>query len=202
MTLSDFLPYVLPHATECSDLAAEQATRLALIEFCSESFIWSETQSAINSVAGQSAYSYTPATGQQVVRLEAVTVDGVDITVYAPGEAVRMGGMAGATAVGRLGGFVLDPAPGASGLLIVTTCAVAPSISADEVPDAFGRFVEQIGRGAVHRLRSTRGRAYSYASAVDAEASRLQWLGDIADARSMKANGMADVPLRTVPRLF
>lgn len=202
MNLADFLPYVLPEAPGCSDMAAERAIRLALIELCAESFLWSETQGAVNSVASQADYAYAPAAGQQIVRLEGLTINGVEATTVTPGlgRAIAAFGDGSTVAHGRPGGFTLAPAPVESGLPIVTTCAVAPSLDAATVPDHFGMLAEQIGRGALSRLLAASGKAYTDQRRAQ-DLSEL-WRNDIARARYTRATGGADVPLRTAPHYF
>lgn len=154
MTLDDFLPYVLPRVKGCAAPLATQQVRLAIIELCKRSLLWRESQTSQNTVADQTAYAYTPGSGQQVVHLLEMWLNGSEVSVVDAEKGRRLDAASAIDvyAYGTLNGFVLKPAQVAD-LPIVTYGAVAPSLAATSVPDALGKYVEGIAHGAVRRLQ-------------------------------------------------
>lgn len=199
MTLDDFLPYVLPRAKGCPPLLATQMLRLALIELCKRSLVWREYQTAVQTVADQTAYSYgvpTGATGQQVVKLLGLQLAGVDVSVVEAdkGKALDDAGSVCVYAYGTLSGFQLRPAQAAD-LDVVTYSAVAPSLTATTIPDSFGRYVEGIAFGALKRLREMPDMEFSSAAGLAGASER--WEDCIAEATADALHGFA----RTSPRV-
>lgn len=146
MTLDDFFPFVLPHVKNCPNEVARHHIRQALVELCDRALVWREYQSAVTTVADQSAYAWAPAVDQQVMKLLSAKMDGLDLDVIDPTMS-KANKRNEASITGALNGFELSPLP-AAGRLVVTYCAVAPTQRAETIPDGFGAFAEQIGRGA------------------------------------------------------
>ena len=196
MILDDFLPYILPRAKGCPSIIASQATRLAIIELCRKAMIWREYQTAIPTVALQTAYAYAPAAGQQVCTLLSLTLAGTDVDLIDPaaGKMLDANGYTGNYAYGGFAGFELRPAK-VPGLSIVTYATVAPSLTASTVPDALGRYIGAIADGALSRILTAKDKEYSdMAGAVNAQA---RWNDAIADAKSDALNGTARAKTRT-----
>lgn len=196
MNLSDFLPFVLPSAKGCADTVAEFQIRRAIIDLCTRALVWRADQDTITSTAETTTYAYLPATGQQVIKLLSVTLDGCRVEVVDPTVAGNLEdrGATRSWALGTFSGFELHPEHDA-GLDIITFSAVAPASSADEVPDSFERYAEEIGRGALYRLLATVGQDYS--NPKMAADLRAQWDNvDIPKARTDAFKGFA----RTNPR--
>lgn len=196
MTLDDFLPYILPKAKGCSALLANQQTRLAIIELCRKALIWREYQASTPTVALQTAYAYTPAANQQVVKLLSMTLDGEEIPVLDPamGKELDIEGNGGPYAYGGLIGFELHPAQ-AAGLDVVTYSVVAPSLTATTVPDSLGRYVEEIAHGALFRILGEKDKEYS--NGAGAQLALLLWTEAIGDAKSDARDGFARTSTRT-----
>lgn len=146
MIIDDFLPFVLPHVKNCPNEVARHHIRQAIIELCDRALVWREYQDAVTTVADQSAYAYAPAAGQQVKKLLSAKMDGLNLSVVDPTMSMA-NTSSDASITGGLNGFEISPAP-AGGKVIVTYSAVAPTLSADTVPDGLGTFAEQIGHGA------------------------------------------------------
>ena len=196
MILDDFLPYILPRAKGCPSIIANQATRLAIIELCRKAMIWREYQTAIPTVALQTAYTYSPAVNQQVCTLLSLTLVGTDVEVIDPaaGKLLDANGYTGNYAYGGFAGFELRPAQAAA-LSIVTYATVAPSLTATTVPDALGRYIEAIADGALSRILTAKDKEYSdIAGAVNAQS---KWDDAIADAKSDALTGTARAKTRT-----
>lgn len=198
MLLADALTYVLPEVVGCPDIAAIPALRLAAIDFCQRSLVWKDTTPAISTVIGQAAYAYAPAAGTVVARLDSLTLDGEDVDVLSPGDGqAKIARKSTDTfAFGKLGGLVLMPAPAAAGLQIVPFCSLAPSATAESIPDELAaRYIEKIAKGAIWRLKNTSNKTYTdKAGALDALGV---FEAGINDARSDASTGGASVVMRT-----
>lgn len=201
MTLDDFLPYVLPYANGCPGIVANLHTRMAIIELCQKAMIWREYQTAIEAVALQTAYAYTPAANQQVCTLLGVTLDGTDVQVVDPvtGGILDTECYTGPYAYGKFTGFELRPAQTA-GLDIVTYATVAPSLAATTVPDALGKYVEGIANGALARILAAKDKSYS--DGVGAIRCQSLWDDAIASAKGDALTGFARTTIRTAQVRF
>lgn len=201
MTLDDFLPYILSGAKGCPDAVAKFQARLAIIELCREALIWRESQTAVPTVALQTAYAYAPAAGQQVLKLLTVTLAGVDTEVVDPriGRLRDSDGTTTPYVYGTFAGFEFRPAQ-AAGLSIVTYSVVAPTLAATTVPDSLGRYAEGIAFGSLARILSTKDKEY-YDPAGAARAAAL-WMDAIEGAKSDGFNGSARVAQRTAKVWF
>lgn len=201
MRLEEFTPYVLPRAPGCSIELAEHYIRLALIELCRKARLWREYQPAIKTVDGITGYAYTTSGEQQVIELLSLTLASQDVDVVEPaiGKHRDKNGWVCAYAYGGLAGFELRPAQ-AAGLDIVTYCVLAPTITADEVPDEFAKYAEEIGWGALSRLLRMSNKPFTdKAGADDADA---YWKDAIGSAATDASTGAAAVARRTTPHWF
>ncbi len=168
VSLSAFLPYVLPHAPGCTDPMAEQVIRSACIEFCTDTLVVQELVTT-SMLAGVQEYDIDAPTGLTLVRILGVMVrdawiDGASVESIRSGVALR-GSVGGAEVVRGEPvtffqktptdtGISLYPIPSDSvsdGLTI--RAAYAPTRTASTVPDTlFNDWVEEITAGAVSRL--------------------------------------------------
>lgn len=196
MTLDDFLPYIMHKAKGCPAVLATLNARLAVIELCRKALIWREHQTSTPTVALQTAYAYTPAANQQVVKLLSMTLAGEDVPVLDPamGKALDTAANGGPYAYGGLIGFELHPAQEA-GLAVITYSVVAPSITATTVPDSMGRYVEEIANGALSRILAEKDKEYSDPNGA-ALAMGL-WMQAIDSAKTDAMEGFSRVTTRT-----
>jgi hypothetical protein len=97
-------------------------------------------------------------------------------------------------AYGTFTGFELRPAQ-AAGLSVVTYCAVAPSITADTVPDALSQYAEVIATGTLYRLMKAKAKDYSDPNGALLALS--EWNEAIADAKADALTGLARATTRT-----
>ena len=201
MELSAFLPYVLPQATGCPEELAELNIRLALIELCRKGRVWREYQTAVPTVADQTAYAYSPGVEQQIVELLSLELDGVaiDVVDQDTGKARDRNGWISTYAYGGLSGFELRPAQ-AEDLGIITYSVVCPTLDATEVPDDMARYAEQIGRGTLSRLLKIKDRPFT--DKAEAERLAIQWQRDIGEAQTDASKGNVRVKQRTSPHWF
>lgn len=162
MTLEDFLPWVRLKAKQCPEDVAVFAIRNAIIDLCARALVWRRHQGPVTTEANRTDYDYAPEAGQQIVKLLSATLDSQDIDCVTDtaGELLTARGESGPYLVGGFGNFQLHPAP-AAGRTIRTYCAVAPTLDADTVPDAFGRYAEAVGFGAAARLLQEPNQAYT-----------------------------------------
>lgn len=196
MKLSDFLPFILPKAKGCAEIVALFNARLAIIELCQKSLIWREYQDPQITFAGVTSYEWYVNENQRVCMLLEMTLGAspVDIVNPAIGKARDSQGHHGNYAYGTFTGFELRPAQ-AAGLPVVTYCAMAPSITADTVPDALSQYAEAIATGALSRLYKAKDKDYS-----DQNGAILalgEWNSAIADAKADALTGFARAKTRT-----
>lgn len=201
MTLDDLLPHILPWAKGCPEIVATLNARMAIIELCQKAMIWREYQTAISTVALQTAYAYTPAANQQVCTLLSMTLDGIDVPVVDPatGKSLDAQGYTGNYAYGGFTGFELRPAQSA-GIPIVTYATVAPTLSATTIPDGMAKYVGDIANGALARILASHGREYS--DGAGAERAQTLWNDAIASAKSDALTGFARAKTRTSQAWF
>jgi hypothetical protein len=196
MELDAFLPYILHKAKGCPAVLATINTRLAVIELCRKALIWREYQTSVTTVALQTAYAYSPAANQQVVKLLSMTLAGEDVPVLDPamGKSLDTAGSVGPYAYGGMLGFELHPAQSA-GLSVITYSVVAPSITATTIPDSMCRYVEEIANGALARILAQKDKEYSDPNGA-ALAMGL-WMQAVDGAKTDAMEGFARVTTRT-----
>jgi hypothetical protein len=194
--LTALLPYILPKAKGCAEIVALFNARLAIIELCSKALIWREHQDAQITFANNTAYEWDVGADQQVCTLLGVTLDGIDVAIVDPGtgRARDLQGSLSNYAYGTFTGFELRPAQ-ASGLSVVTYCAVAPSITTDTVPDALSQYVEVIATGTLARLWKAKDKDYSDQNGAILAMS--EWNEAVADAKAAALAGFARATTRT-----
>jgi hypothetical protein len=125
-----------------------------------------------------------------------LTLDGIDVEIVDPGtgKARDRQGHLSNYAYGTFTGFELRPAQ-AAGLSVVTYCAVAPSITAETVPDALSKYAEVIATGTLYRLMKAKDKDYSDSSGALLALS--EWNDAIADAKADALTGLARATTRT-----
>jgi hypothetical protein len=199
--LDDYLPFVLPSVKGCPDHVAIFAIRNAVIELCRRALVVDEYQAPIVAEDGLITYPYRLAPGQQAAKLLGVKVNDEPLYVYDPTKASarRDRGSDETFAMGKGREFTINPSV-AAGSLIVTHCAICPSLDATTVSDDLIRFTEQIGRGAVAKLAATPERDYTNMALAGAFAAR--WEDDIGTARSDALRGFARSYPRTAANFF
>lgn len=196
MKLTDLLPYILPKAKGCAEVVGLFNARLAAIEFCQKSMVWREYQDAQFTAANVTAFEWDIDAGQQVCALLGMTLDGYPVEIVDPGvgKARDAKGVLTPYAYGTFTGFELRPAQ-ATGLSVVTYCTVAPSITANVVPDALSQYAEAIATGALYRLYRAKDKDYSDPNG--AIMALNEWNEAIADAKADSLTGFARTTTRT-----
>lgn len=196
MKLTDLLPYILPKAKGCPEIVALFNARLAVIEFCQKSLIWCEHQDAQLTNGITTSFEWDVDADRQVCLLLGLKLSGMDVDVVDPvtGRARDSRGFICNYAYGTFTGFELRPAQ-AAGQSVVTYCAMAPSISADTIPDALSNYVEAIATGTLARLWKAKDKDYSDSNGALLALS--EWNDAIADAKNDALTGFARVKTRT-----
>lgn len=157
MNLEDMLPYVLPYVNGCPEPVAIHHLRLAAIEFCARTLLWVEEQDAITAEADLITYAFNLSEGQEVVRLMSASVADREFAIANPTEGRRMvrenTGHDFVFTDNRVD-FTIFPAQSA-GALIVTECALKPTLDVVDVDDdVFTEHVQDVGFGAIASLTS------------------------------------------------
>lgn len=198
MNLTELLPFVLPLAKGCPEVVALFNLRLAAIELCKRTLIWTETQDEMTASSGVRAYPFAVQPGQQVIKLLSVTIDGSQLPLIPPGDgkARELNGSTSSFAYGRLGGYTINPDP-ATGAILVTHAALAPSMDAEEIPDELGMYADEIAGGALYRLLLSSGRDYS--NPTLAMVFRDKWENDIGDIKAGASRGASTAVNRVKP---
>jgi hypothetical protein len=214
-TLDTFLPYVLPYARHCDQSVAEHAILNAAIDFCEQSGILQATLTPISTLQGERQYALTlPATTELVgikrawfkgselipVATEAVgtpdawraTVPGVDPQRADPQAFYQIA----RSAIG------LYPRPLTSEADVLTVrAAIKPTREATELDDElFNDWVETVAAGALERLHSTPGVAYT--DAAKAADRRLQFVIGVSKAKHIATFGRTRGELSVTMRPF
>lgn len=153
--ISDFLPYVLPYVTGCSELLAEQMIRDVCIDFCTKSLVVQQRIPAITSTVGEYEYEFEELSGELRVHMvmqawydgNELDVRGMDAVTPEPVDGLP-------TALFQIDNtsFQLNRKPEVAGSIEIRA-AVAPLRTATEVPDVLlNDYAYEIGQGAIARL--------------------------------------------------
>lgn len=76
-TLADFHDLLLPELPGCTVAMVNLHLRETAREFCANTSAWREPLTAVNTVASQAAYTLTPPADSELVRVTALTVNGI-----------------------------------------------------------------------------------------------------------------------------
>lgn len=176
-TLTQFLPYVLPHVPGCPDAVAEIAVRNACIDFCHTTLLV-QTLTTQDIVVGQQDYNLTVPANSVLSRvlkvfygdieLAANTVESVNSGLIVRGDVG--GGVQRSDSpviyfqkTPTLASISVYPLPATAMTLgLAVRAAFAPNRTATTVDDSlFQYWAEEIASGALHRLMATPGQQFS-----------------------------------------
>jgi len=165
--LSAFLPRVLPYALGCPEPTAVQALTDSAIAFCEESMAVRQFADVFTTVAGVREYDLEAPSQQRVARVLRVFCDGSQLQTAASADSpvdTQAGGRPGAYYVSRTdseGMLQLYPTPDRVYSVLVEV-AFSPTRSATSVQDdLFDLWVDPVVAGALYRIYSVDGQAYS-----------------------------------------
>jgi hypothetical protein len=177
---SSFMPSVLPYVYGCPDVAAEQALRLACIDFCKRTDIVQAVLAPVDVVLNGQDYPLTmPDTNMQLARVLGVSWQGkwltpVDTDNVQSDVALRGAAIGSATPVYGDPGYYFQKTPDTStvslypipntaltgGLLF--RISTYPTIASTQVHDQlYNEWVEVIAAGALARLLATPGQPFT-----------------------------------------
>lgn len=161
---------VLPDVPGCPQAVAKNAIKHAAIEFCDRSFVFHVDHAAIDAVAAQREYTWSPGANLKVVRpelvwyekkqLTPVTRDELnDIYEYWPDES----GTPVYFVQEKLEKLILVPKPEASSTgAIIAKVSIKPARSATDIDDAIHeKYLEDITHGAKWRLFAMKKKPWS-----------------------------------------
>lgn len=151
-----FLPRVRVYVSACPDELAIDHIKDAARDFCTRTLAWNYETDSMPSVAGVASYLVDIDEGQEIVRVEAIDVDGEEYPVMNGPRARRLSRAGSSKRYASLNygtqEFVLSPAPATDGLPIVMDVAVKPAMDAPDFPDELAEHVKTIADGAIATL--------------------------------------------------
>ena len=198
--ISAFEPYVLPYVPSVPLPMFEQMVRLAAVEFCRRTLIWTETLPEAITDVDTDFYDLDRPTDSTIIKAISVSLDGqpVTLTTYAQGlEMLRdftlqCGQFGFLDTESRLH---LVPIATEAGLTIKIDAALAPTEDGTVLPGLLMQYKETIGKGALARIYDIPDTTWYN----EAQAYKKQ---EEFDARIQKmalrvARGFSSAPLRT-----
>jgi len=203
VSLDVFLPDVLPYVRDCPELVAKAAVRNAIIEFCKESYWWTQAQTPLSVIAGLAEYDLDPPTECDAVSVNDVRVSGRILQGKSADELDAMFGQDWRSNTGQpryytrtdAATLLLVPVPGlsvAQGLTV--NLVLQPSRDAQYVDESFYKvWGEQIAYGARARLHEIPGQSYYDEGA--ATKYKTMFRSAIAAARAERNRGMTRGPI-------
>lgn len=79
VSLSVFLPDVLPYVPRCPEMIATHAIREAVIEFCERTLLWRTVLPGMPALKDQATYALTPPAETRIVSVLGVALDGTPV---------------------------------------------------------------------------------------------------------------------------
>jgi hypothetical protein len=155
--ISAFEPYVLPFVPNVPLPTFEQMTRLACIEFCRRTLIWTETLPEVITDIDTDFYELDRPDESTVIKALSISLDGqpVSIKTYTEGLAMlrdwslQCGQSAFLDTESRLH---MVPIATEAGLTIMVDAALAPTEDGTVLPGLLLEYKETIGKGALARI--------------------------------------------------
>ena len=175
VAFTQFLPEVMPSVHGCSDILAINAIRNACIEFCTSTMYWQETQDPISLAAGDLPYDFEAPSGANVIQPMAITIGGrpilpksadwLDANIYDWRNQVADSPTYFYQP--NANQMVLVPAPTAA-VTVTIRCAYIPARDGSVVDiTLYEYYLEAIAAGALARLCSLPGQAWSNPQLAD-----------------------------------
>lgn len=163
MKWSDFSPYVLPYVIGCPDPTLELHARLAAIEFFRRTLAWRAVLDAVLTDGTDQVVVEAP-TQAQIVKVKAVSVAGREFPLVETTHGAELS----RTAPGREFAFARDSRTLAvypvqtAGVSVVAEAALAPSINAEQLPDALAQsHMQDIANGAIAAIMRVPGQTFT-----------------------------------------
>lgn len=202
MTYDDFLPYVLLGVPGCPDELAIQHIRLAAIEFCARTLVWTDETDPLPSVADVSSYAIKPPDDAEIAKLLTVWVGTSEFEVITPSTARTLirRGSAREFAYSDRSNVILSAAPATVGTPIVCEAAFKPTIESFEVPDMLVPYTSDIAWGAMSSLKRMSKRDWS--DVASAALDRGTFDARIATIAIQVAKGFSTARQKTRARFY
>jgi len=155
MLWSDIFPYVMPYLPGCPQPTAEIHIKLAAIEFCRRTLCWQKTLDPVISNGIDNLVDLETDPSTQIVKIKSVSVGGSDwsLTDSSVGLALIRSGSQESFCFTQ-DNLTLQVQPvQVAGVEIVVDVALAPSITANSIPNEISNaYVQDIAKGAVDSL--------------------------------------------------
>lgn len=188
-TYEEFYPWVLPEVPGCPEIAATQAIRDAVINFCELSLSHQADHDPVTAIARTADYDLeTPVTGTRIVKIMKAWFKGQELQPAGPDQIVepslynqRIGGYTTSYSQPRAftqkdaNTFSLLPIPDQTLASAITMrVALAPLRTSTQCEDfLFEQWVEPIASGAVAKLQLSSGKPYSNPQAAAINQARF-----------------------------
>lgn len=201
MSWERFYQYVLPSVPTCPEPTADHQIRLAAMEFCDRTHVWTETLDSIE-IDGSASYALNFDQDAEIATLVSVRVGDDDYTLVSRSDAKRMiqrGEAARIAWTDNRQDVFLHPIP-QDGELIVEV-ALKPSLAAEDFPDdVFAHHAEDIAHGALARLHALPKQDWT--DLVEAQRRRSLFDEAIASAGIQASKGYGNATMRVRAHFF
>ncbi len=156
MLLSEFYPYVLPYVLGCPLPTVDHHVRLAAMEFCKRTACWQKTLDAIYCNGTDNLVEMDQGTGEQIIKVKAVSVDGFDWPLVDSGNGlklVRSDSQQNFCFTQDNKTLQIYPLQ-IAGVAVQVDAVLAPSRDATAIDDAVGNdYLQDIAHGAVASIQ-------------------------------------------------
>lgn len=196
MQWSEFQPYVLPYVIGCPDPVLEHHARLKAIEFCRKTLCLTQELATVVADGVEHAYTLPAGTGLQIVKAKSLTVDGITWTLVPTIQGQElvasrsMQDFAFVTADGVLNVYPLQ----ASGVDVVVTAAVTPTMTAASCPDGLIPYLQDIAHGVSASLMMIPAQVFT--NPAHSQQEETAFNARIATVASKVARGMSSAKMR------
>jgi hypothetical protein len=205
VSLSEFMPYVLPSVPGCTDVLAEQYLRDVCIDFCSKTLLIQRDHDPVSVVAGQADYDLDPPTGARVHMVMQAWFERQPLDVVTPDspgmrpEVFNSGFQGADTNTGNPTKliqkddltFTLERAPSVDSISAVTMrIALKPTRNATDVENILlDDYAYEIGQGAAARLMRIPGQPFTNIQLALAYETTYVTARNTAQARANRSYG-------------
>lgn len=202
MKWSDFSPYVLPYVIGCPEPTLGMHVKLAAIEFFRRTLSWREVLDSVPA-EGFELVDIEPPSQTQVIKIKSVSVDGRDFPLVE----TTHGSELSRTDAGREFAFSRDNRTLAiypiqtAGTPVVAEAALAPSITANTLPDALAQqHMQDIAHGAIASLKRIPGQVFT--DPAGAQEQQALFERRIATIAAKHSRGLMAAKMRSFPKFL
>ena len=198
MLLSEFYPYVLPYVPTCPVMVVDHHTLLAAIEFCRRTSCWQKTLDAVTTNGVDNLLEMDRDTGQQIIKVKAVSVGGVNWPLVDSSAGllmVRSGSQQSFCFTQDNRTLQIYPLQ-VSGVAVQVDAVLAPSRTATAIDDVIGNdYLQDIAHGAIASIQRLPGQAFTDPNSAASEYAIFS--GRISATASKVARGFTAQKMRS-----